>query len=70
MSFTLKSAQNNKISLLDVNDIREQVKFTTNIYQKPTFSGVRTHFDSFLPNTYEIGIAYTLFNKCFRICSD
>ena len=70
MPFTLKSAQNNKISLLDVNDIREQVKFTTNIYQKPTFSGVHTHFDSFLPNTYKIGIAYTLFNRYSWICSD
>ena len=40
MPFTIEAEQNNKISALDVNVIREQGKFTTNIYRKPTFSGV------------------------------
>ena len=43
MSFTIKTAQNNKMSFIDANDFCEQVKFTTNIYQKLTFSGVNTH---------------------------
>ena len=33
------------------------------------FSGVYTHFNSFIPNTYKIGMIYTLVNRCFRICS-
>ena len=69
MSFTIETGQNNKISFLDVNVICEQSKFITSIYRKPTFSGVCTHFDSFVPDTYKIGMIYTLVNRCFRICS-
>ena len=67
MSCTIETEQNNKISL-GVNVIREQGKFITSVYRKPTFSGVYTHFDNFLPDTYQIGMICTLVNKCFRIC--
>ena len=40
MSFIIETEQNNQISFLDVNVIREQNKFITSIYQKSTFSGV------------------------------
>ena len=63
MSFTTKTEQNNKISFLDVNVIREQGKFVTSAYRKPTFSGVYTHFDSFLPDTYKTGMIYSLINS-------
>ena len=69
MSFTIETEQNNRISLLDVNVIREHGKFITSVYRKPTFSGVYFHFDSFLSDTYKIGMIYTLVNRCFRICS-
>ena len=51
--------QNKKISLLTANVIREQGKFTTSVHRKPTFNGLFTHFDSFLPNTYKIGMIYS-----------
>ena len=51
MSFRIEPEQNNKISFLDINVIREQGKFITSLYQKPTSSGVYTHFDSFIPDT-------------------
>ena len=40
MSFSAEIEKENKFSFLDVNVIREQGKFTTTIYRKPTFSGV------------------------------
>ena len=43
MSITIETEQNSKILFLDVNVIREQGKFITSVYQKPTFSGVYTH---------------------------
>ena len=46
-----------------------QGKSITCAYRKSTFSGVFTHFDSFLPNTYKIGMICTLVNRCFWICS-
>ena len=56
MSFIIESEQNNKISFLNVNFIRKQGKLVTSVYRKPTFSGAYTHFDSFLPDTYKIGM--------------
>ena len=45
MTFTVETEQNNKISFLDVNTIHEQGKFITNVYDKPTVSGLYIHFD-------------------------
>ena len=59
MTFTVETEQNNKILSLDDNVIREQGKFITSVYRKPTFSCVYTHFDSFLPDNYKIGMIYT-----------
>ena len=36
----------------------------------PTFCGIYTHFDSFLPSSNKIGLLHTLLYRCFRICSD
>ena len=69
LTFKVQIEQNKKISFLDVNIICEQGKVVTSIYRKPTFSGVCTRFDSFLPDTHKIGMIYTLFNRCFWICT-
>ena len=65
MSFTTETVYDNEISFLDVNVIYNQGTFTTNIYRKPAFSCVFTHFDSFLTKTYKFGMIYTLLNRCF-----
>ena len=59
-----------RMSFLDVNIIREKDEFTTSVYRKPTFSGIYTHFDSFLPSSNKIGLLHTLLYRCFQICSD
>ena len=69
MSFTIEHEKQNRISFLDVQIIREDKTCTTSVYRKPTFSGIYTHFDSFLPSTYKFGTIYTLAYRCFRICS-
>ena len=57
------------MSFLDVQIIRENKTFTTSVYCKPTFSGVDTHFDSFLPSNYKFGTAYALAYRCLQILS-
>ena len=42
----------------------------TTVYRKLTFSGVYTHFDSFLQPPYKVGMIYIVANQCFKICSD
>ena len=49
---------------------RENGKFVTSVYRKPTFSGVFSHFDSLIPKTYKFGLVSTLIFRCFSICSD
>ena len=46
-----------------------KIKHLPPVYCKPTFSGVYTHFDSFLPSTYKSGTVYTLAYRCLSICS-
>ena len=49
LSFSFEQEINDKLSFLDVEVTRQQGKFVTIVYRTITFSGVYTHFDSFLP---------------------
>ena len=70
ISLTIENEKGNRISFLDVNIIREKHKVFTSVYCKPIFSGIYTHFDSFLPSCNKIGLLHTLLYRCFRISSD
>ena len=60
MSFIIERERQNRIFFLDIAIIREDETFTATVYRKPTFSGVYTHLDSFLPSNYKFGTVYTL----------
>ena len=60
MSFSMETEKESKLSFLDVEIIREQGKFTTTIYRKPTFSGIYTNHESLLHAVYKFGMVYTL----------
>ena len=75
MSFTYEVESDDKLPFLDVLVSREncssQLKsFTTNIYRKPTFSGLYTNFHSFLPEKYKTGLILTLLFRIYTLCSD
>ena len=70
MSFSMETEKENKLSFLDVEIIREQDKLTATFYRKPTFSGVYSNFESFLPSVYKFGVTYALVYRCFHICSN
>ena len=44
-------------------------EITTSVYRKPTFTGVYTHFHSFLPSLYKFGLLSTILFRYFSICS-
>ena len=69
MSFAIEIEKQNRMFFLDVEIICEDKTFSTSAYRKPTFSGVYTPFDSFLPSTYKFGTVYTLVYRCLWICS-
>ena len=70
MSFSFEQEKNGKLSFLDIEISQEKGKCVTTVYRKPTFSGVYTHFESFLPTIYKFGMAYTLAYRYFKICPD
>ena len=45
--------QNCSLSVLDSKISRENNKFVNSVYQKPTFSGVFTNFESFFSKCYK-----------------
>ena len=56
-------------SFLDIKILRENYRFTTSVYHKPTFSGVFTKFESFIPNLYKYTLLFTLLHRPFKLCS-
>ena len=60
IKFTFKVEHNNYFSFLYVKLCRENDRFTTSIYRKPKFSGVFSHFDGFIPISYNYGLLNTL----------
>ena len=53
IKFTSKIEENGSLSFLDITITRENNKFVTSVYRKPTFSGVFTNFESFIPEMHE-----------------
>ena len=60
---------NKSLSFLDIKNVRENNKFTSFVYRKPTFSGVFTNFKSFVHNSYKYALISSLSYRAFKICS-
>ena len=60
MSFTIDSQNQNRMSLLDIQIIREDEAFTTSVYHKPTFS---VEFIHILTPFYHLPIPFVLPTK-------
>jgi hypothetical protein len=70
MNFTSEVESNDSLPFLDVFVTRQQSSFITSVYRKPTFSGVYTHFDSYLPTVYKDSLVSTLLYRAYRICTN
>ena len=70
IKFTSEIEENGSLSFLDIKISHENNKFVTSVYRKPTFSGVFTNFESFIPDIYKRWLIETLRNRSFRLCSN
>ena len=70
IKFTSEIQMNNSLSFLDIKIVRENNKFTNSVYRKPTFSGVFTNFESFIPNSYKYTLIFILLHRAFKLCSN
>ena len=50
----------NSLPFLDVHVRPNDNKYITSVYRKPTFSGVYTNYDSFIPASYKSSLLSTL----------
>ena len=69
IKFTIEHENNNNLPFLDCNITRENGEFSTSVFRKKSFSGVYSHFDSFLPSNYKENLLLALIHRCFTICS-
>ena len=69
IKFTCEEEKNNKISFLDISISRNNNTLETSIFRKPTFSGVYTNFNSFLPTEYKRKLLRTFLYRTYNICS-
>ena len=70
IKFTSEIEENGLLSFLDIKINRENNKFVTSVYCKPTFSGVFTNFESFIPDICKRGLIEILLHRSFRLCSN
>ena len=68
IKFTSEKEINNKLSLLDTETSRDKNQFITSVYRKPTFTGVFSHFASFIHRGYKFNLASALIFCCYSIC--
>ena len=68
INFTVEQENVGSLSFLDVKICRKNGKFVTSVYRKPTFSGVFTNNESFIPTYQKMGLLHTLLQSSFSIC--
>ena len=70
IKFTSEIEENGLLLFLDIKINHENNKFVTSVYCKPTFSGVLTNFESFMPDICKRGLTEILLHRSFRLCSN
>jgi hypothetical protein len=69
MQFTVESESEGKMPFLDMLISRPSGSFTTSVYRKPTFSGVYSNFDSFIPKSFSSGLISGLLYRSYNLSS-
>ena len=70
INFTDEKENDGSLLFLDVKICRKNGTFVTSVYRKPTFSGVFTNYESFIPTYQKRGLLRTLLHRSFSICCD
>ena len=69
IKFTYEIEKDHCLPFLDVNIMFSNGIFSTSVYRKPTFTGLFTNFDSFIPISYKRGLINTLLFRYFNTSS-
>ena len=70
LSFTSEVESDRCLPFLDVKVSRDSSNLVlTSIFRKPTWSGLYTHFFSFVSISYKRGLVRSLFHRARKLCS-
>ena len=69
LKFTTENESDNCLAFLDVLVSRENGRFTTTVYRKPTFRGLYVRWDSFCCKRRKLNLISTLVSRAVNICS-
>ena len=69
LSFTMEFEHEGSIPFLGTLITRCGNKLTTEVYRKPTDTGLLLHFDSHVDNRYKHGLVHTMVDQAYRLSS-
>ena len=69
IKFTKEVEENNCLKFLDISITKDNNKFLTSTYRKPTFTGLIMNFNAFSPFNYKLNLIRTLLNRAYSISS-
>ena len=69
ISFTAEYEQDSKLPFLDISITKDEMRLTTDVYRKSTFTGLGLNFHSFVPLLFKINSIKTLLHRAYNICS-
>ena len=72
IKFTMCLAEQSKLQFLDMVVISDQTKqhYYTDIYHKPTDTGLYSLYDSYVPAEYKLGTLNALLHRAWKICTN
>jgi hypothetical protein len=70
IKFTTENEKNRKLPFLDVLVINKHGRLHTEMYRKPTFTGVYLNWFSLTSKKYKVGLIGCLVDRIWKICSD
>ena len=70
IKFTSETQKKNSMSFVDIKITRDNNKFLTSVYLKPTFSGVFTNFGSFILKSCKCNLLFALLHRAFKLFSN
>ena len=69
ISFTMELASNNKLPFLGMEITKNGCQLSTNVYRKPTNTGLLLHFHSHVDRRYKTSLLRTMVDRAYLLSS-
>ena len=63
----MELATQDRLPFLGMNIIKSGTKLETNVYKKPTNTGLLLHFDIHVDRRYKKGLLKTIINRAYKL---